>query len=280
MKNTRPQNFVLYLPILALVAYVIWWVGINYFDLPSPDNFTDSYSLVALTGGISGIVVAKKWGLFKSKFGRALSFFAVGLFLQFIGQVIYALYFRLGHVELAFPNIGDLAYIMTSVFYIFAVYSLLKVIVYKGSIFKPRIILLISVLATVGLVLALHFSFVNIAIHDDRGAIYAFLNAAYPSVQALYFLLGLIAIMQARRIAGGKMLGAVSILLFALIVQYGADFNFLYQSYHDTWQAAGVNDLLYVLGYGFMALSILMIDRVRRQVLATPVVESAGAKAE
>ncbi len=266
MKNNRRQNVALYLPILVFVIYVAWWIGINHFDLPSPDDFTDSYSLVALTGAISGIIVAKKWGLFKSKFGRALGFLSVGLFLQFLGQLTYALYFRLGDVELAYPSVGDIPFLLTGVFYVAAIYSLLKVIVFKGSVFKPRIVLLVSIIATVGLAWLMWIAFLHLAVHDERGTIYSLTNAAYPIIQAFYFLMGLIALMQARRMAGGKMLVAVSILLVALLVQYAADFSFLYQSYHDKWQAAGSNDLFYVIAYGFMAFAILIIDRVRRKV--------------
>ena len=124
---------------------------------------------------------------------------------------------------------------------------------------------------TLGLALLMYKSFLNLAVHDERGTIYSVLNVAYPLIQAFYFLLGIVAIMQARRMAGGKMLVAVSVMLFALIVQYIADFSFLYQSYHNTWQPASSNDLLYVSAYGLMALAILMINRVRRSVLSDPI---------
>lgn len=264
MKNSRSQNLALYLPLLVFVAYVAWWVGINHFNWPSRDNYTDSYSLIALTGSISGIIVAKKWGLFKSKFGRAIGFFAIGLFMQFLGQIIYALYFRLGNVELAFPSIGDVPYLLTGIMYLVAIYNLLKVVVYKDSIFKPKIILIASVIATVSLALVMYIAFLHLAIHDDRGAIYSVVNAAYAIIQAFYFLLGLVALMQTKRMAGGKMLVSVSVMVVALLMQYAADFSFLYQSYHDTWQAAASNDLYYVVAYGSMALAILMIDKARR----------------
>ncbi len=271
MRNSRSQNLALYLPIVIFLVYIGWWIGINHFNAPSRDNFTDSYGLIAATGAISGVVVAKKWGLFKSSFGRALGFFAIGLFMQFLGQLIYALYFRLGNVELAFPSVGDIPFLLTGIFYILAIVNLLRVIVYKGSIFKPRTVLVISIALTVGLAWLMWVAFLHLAVHDDRGTIYSLTNAAYPIIQAFYFLLGLIAIMQARRMAGGKMLKSVSIVLLALVVQYAADFNFLYQSYKDTWQPAASNDLFYVFAYGLMAFAILMIDRVRRKIVAAPV---------
>lgn len=265
MKNSKKQNTALYLPMLVWAAYLLWWLSIHVLHKGSPDNYSDTYSAIALTGSIAGLIIAKKWGLFKSTFGRALGFFAVGLFMQFMGQLIYGLYFRIGHIELAFPSVGDIPFLLTGVFYTLAIYNLLRVIVYKGSVFKPLKVLLTAIVATLLLVWLMYISFLHLAIHDDRGTIYSVVNAAYPFIQAFYFLLGLVAIMQAKRIAGGRMLGAVAVMLVALIVQYVADFSFLYQSYHDTWQPAGSNDLAYVMAYGMMALSILMIERVRLQ---------------
>lgn len=262
VKNLKVHIY-LYLPLLLYVAFVAWWAGINFFNLPDRDNFADSYSVVALIGGIAGLVAASKWGLLKSKFGAAMSYLSIGLLVQFLGLLIYTLYYRIGGVELAFPSVGDIPLLLASVFYVLGVYNLLKVIVYNSSIFKPRIILVLSILATVGLLILLWFSFLNLGIQDDRGFIYSLLNVLYPLSQAFYFLLGLVAVMQARRMTGGKMLLPVSVMLSALIVLYAADFTFLYLDYNDLWEPAAWNDLLYLSGFGLMVLAMLLIDRTR-----------------
>jgi hypothetical protein len=163
---------------------------------------------------------------------------------------------------------------MTGIFYFIAVYYLLRVMVFKGSILKPRTVMALSALATVLLSCLMYVTFLHIALKDERGTIYSVTNAAYAFIQAFYFLIGLVAVMQAKRISGGKMLAPVSIMLGALIMQYAADFSFLYQSYHDTWAAASSNDLIYVIAYGSMALSILLIDRTRRRVSMSEVSEA------
>jgi hypothetical protein len=271
MKNTKGQSLALYLPLLVWAAYLVWWLGINFANWSSRDNFTDTYSIIALTGAFSGIMVAKKWGLFKSSFGRALGYLSAGLVMQFFGQLIYGLYFRLGNVELAFPSVGDIPFLFTGIFYGLGVYNLLKVIVFKGGIFKPRTVLFLGVIATISTLCLAYAAFLHLAIHDERGAIYSVVNAAYPLIQVFYFLLGLVALMQAKRIAGGKMFYPVVAVLVALVAQYLADFSFLYQSYHDTWEAASSNDLFYVIAYGLMAYAILTIDKTRRKVLNSPV---------
>jgi hypothetical protein len=255
-------------PIIIWICYVVWWVVINYTNGGNVegavrDNYTDTYSIIALLGSIVGVTIAKKWGLLKSIFGKTLFYFSIGLLLQFFGQFTYALYFRIGHIELAFPNIGDLFYISTSFAYILAVYYLLKVVIIKKGIFTPRWVLITSLAATGVLAWLSYISFLNLAIQDERGLIYQVLNVAYPLVQAFYFILGFIALMQSKRLSGGKLFRPVSFILLALFVQYLADFTFLYTSYHQAWEAAGTNDLIYVLAYGFMIVAIIMVDRVR-----------------
>ncbi len=273
MKISKLQDSVLYIPLIIWVGFVVWWILINVTGKGSRDNFTDTYSVVALATFISGAIVARKWGLFKSRFGSVIGYFAVGLLMQFLGHFIYALYFRLGNVELAYPSIGDIPFLLTGVFYILAIYNLLKVIVVKGNVFKPRYVPVISIITTLILSWLVYVSFLNLAIHDERGIIYSLVNAAYPIIQVFYFLMGVVAILQAKRMAGGKMFLSVSVILAALVVQYAADFSFLYQDYHGTWKAAGSNDLIYLVAYGLMGLSIIMIDVVRRRVIKSAGVE-------
>src|SRR3982751_4425894 len=92
IKNTKN---ILLLPLALWVVYLILWVGINAFDWSfSKDDYTDSYSIIALTTGIVGLISARNWGLFKSRFGATIGYISIGLLLQFLGHAIYAYYFR------------------------------------------------------------------------------------------------------------------------------------------------------------------------------------------
>jgi hypothetical protein len=273
--SNKISKVLVYIPILIFFAYTAWWGYLNFLDVASKNNFdtqarynfTDTYGLVALSASVVGMIISKKWGFLKSRFGKTLFYFSLGLFLQFTGQLMYGLFYRIGDVYLAFPSIGDIPYFLSHIAYILAIYNLLKVIVFNQSIFKPRRVLVVSVIATLILGVISYKAFLNIAIQDERGVIYQFLNVAYPFVQSIYFLTGIVALMQAKRISEGKLFFPVGLVLTALIVQYIADFNFLFQSYHESWKAAALNDLLFVTAYALMGMSIIMIDRVRRQVL-------------
>jgi len=255
-------------------VWVIWWIALNVFGRgPSADDFTDSYGIVALVGSVLGLTAAHRWGGFKSTFGRSISFFSLGMAFQFFGQLIYTLYFRLAGVEAAFPSWGDVAYMASNIFYIIAVAQLLRVICYPRKFYRPLYVVA-AALAITGLVLlGMYKGFLNIGITDERGLIYQLLNAAYPLVQSIYFFLGLIALFQSKILAGARMFYAIALMTVALLTQFAADFTFLYKSYHETWIPAGISDLIYLIAYGLMGISIIMVDRVRRQLASPEVVE-------
>lgn len=267
MKNRLYQALVIIFSVSALL-WLAWWIGLHAFDAgPSPDNFTDTYWIVPLSAAVIGLAASRRWGGFKSTFGRALAFFSLGLGLQAVGQITYTLYYRFGDVELAFPSIGDIPYLLSNIFYIFALSSLLAFLYFKQKFYKPWWILVIALLITGGIVYAMTVSFLHIAVTDERGTLYSILNVTYPLIQSVYFLLGLIALLKSRILTGAKMFGSIALLLVALLTQFLADFTFLYRSYHGTWEPGGLSDLLYLLAYGLMGVSVIMIDVVRRRAI-------------
>lgn len=267
MKN-RIYQIIVRIFSIAAVLWLAWWLGLRFFGVgPSPDNFTDTYWVVPLAVASIGLLASKRWGGFKSTFGRALAFFSLGIGLQALGQIVYTLYFRIGGVELAFPSIGDAPYLLSNVFYIFAMVSMLKFLCFGRPWLKPWWVPTAAFLVTGIIVYAMTISFLNIAVDDERGALYSILNVTYPLVQSVYFLLGFMALLQSRILAGAKMFGSIALLLVALLTQFVADFTFLYNSYHDMWEPAGLSDLAYLLAYGLMGVAIVLIDTVRQRAV-------------
>ncbi len=50
------------------------------------------------------------------------------------------------------------------------------------------------------------------------------------------------------------------LLMFALVAQYVADFNFLFQAPNSTWVNGGYGDFLYLFAYFLMGLSLARIE--------------------
>jgi hypothetical protein len=172
--------------------------------------------------------------------------------------------FRQFDVELAFPSIGDMPFFLSMIAYITGLVYLLKTITFGRPFFKPVVIGVAGIVAMALVIGIAYQGFIKLGIHDERGYVYSTLNVMYPILQAGYVLFGVIALLQSRLIAKGKLFSAVLLILVALLLQYAGDFAALYQSYHGTWVAAGSSDLLFVLAYGLMTIAINKVDRVRR----------------
>ena len=86
-----------------------------------------------------------------------------------------------------------------------------------------------------------------------------FLDFGYPLGQATYVSLALLVLIVSIRSLGGMMKRPVLLLIFALLVQYLCDFNFLYQANRGSWYAGSWGDYLYAVSYFIMTLAIIYI---------------------
>ena len=63
------------------------------------------YGLVALWGGVWGIIFSKEWGGTRSLIGKAMIVFSIGLFAQEFGQASYSYIDYVLHIQGAYPSI-------------------------------------------------------------------------------------------------------------------------------------------------------------------------------
>jgi len=87
-----------------------------------------------------------------------------------------------------------------------------------------------------------------------------FLDFGYPLGRAVYVSLAISAYFLVRGVLGGVMRNKVILVLLALVIQYTADTIFLYRTFTDTWYAGGFSDIVFVLAYFMMAISILSFN--------------------
>lgn len=245
-----------------------WWVLLQFTTDPESTprvHFGDTYGLVALVGGFIGLLVSKKWGGRKSKLGRAVLFFALGLLAQAFGQGVYDYYYYAWHVNAPYPSLGDLGYFGSILLYVYALWLLagiagIKISLrsYKGKVLAlliPTVVLLVS-----------YLSFLKDYRTDGAPALTVFLDFGYPLGQAFYLSLAILIFFLTRKVLGGLMRPIILLLLFSLAVQYAADYNFLYQDIRSSWLDGGYGDLIYLSAYFLMTLSILRLGGVYNQL--------------
>ena len=259
------------IPMLVFLFYTFWWViiqasgksGTFYHDL-----FSDTYGISALIGAIIGYSIMIHWGGWKTKMGRAIMMFSLGLFLQAFGQFVYTYYFLVLGVDAPYPSIGDLGYFGSVPVYIYGVIMLAEASGINFSLRKIKNVIAAILLPLTILGLS-YWIFLQDYKVDFNSPLVVLLDFAYPMGQAVYVALALLIYWLTRSILGGVMKDRILLILVALFVQYLADYMYLIQMTNDTWSAGGINDYVYLLSYFLMTLAILnmRVSEVRQKLV-------------
>lgn len=251
--------------VVLLLLLTVWWamgmMNPEAYEVRYFGDFPSIYGVMALWGGIWGLVIARKWGGMGSVMGKAITMFSLGLFSQEMGQIIYAYYSFFQHISVPYPSLGDVFYFGSIPLYIYGVILLAKAsgVSIRLQSFKHQLIAIIIPLIMLGVG---YFLFLQNYQVDWSNPIKIFLDFGYPLGQAIYISLAILTYLLSKGVLGGMMKSKVLFILFALLVQFLADYTFLYQSSRGTWSAGGFNDYMYLLAYFFMALGLFQLNTV------------------
>lgn len=253
---------------IIFLFFTLWWIFSLFFN--NGENFLNDlfgsfYGIMALWGGLCGVYIAKIWGGVKSLIGKAILIFSFGLFAQEFGQIVYSYYVYFARIEIPYPSLGDLGYFGSIPLYIYGTILLGKASGVSISLrnFRAKVQVVIIPLA---LLMLSYFIFFQEYEFDWSNPIKIFLDFGYPFGQAIYISLALLTYFLSRTILGGMMKNKVLFILFALCLQYAADFTFLYQASKGTFQAGGVVDYMYLVAYFVMTLGLLQFNTALAQL--------------
>ncbi len=264
MDGNIKKDLPLQISISIFLFFSLWWM---YLQLYVPIQnigyqfFGATYGMMALYGSLFTTVVAKKWGGLNSQMGKSIIFFALGLAAQEFGQLAYSFYTYYLHVEIPYPSIGDVGYFGSIPLYILGVFFLAKVagvniglrtfVNKMQAIFLPIIMLILS-----------YIFFLKDYSADWSKPLTIFLDFGYPFGQAIYISLATLTFLLSINILGGKMRGKILLILLALLIQYVADYMFLYQAHQGKIYAGSFNDYLYLLAYFIMTIGLLQLNNI------------------
>jgi hypothetical protein len=243
---------------VIFLGYVAWWASFQSVvegQGVSVQRFGATYGVVALIGAIVGLLASRKWGGFKTVIGRALLFYSLGLLAQEAGQIIYTYYIYGAKIQIPYPSWGDLAYFGSVLLYIYATILLAKAAGARFSLKSARY-KVIAVVVFAAILTTSYWVFLHNHHYDTSKPLTVFLDFGYPMGQAIYIALATTAYLLSRKLLGGIMRAGIVIIILALIVQYIADFTFLYQSSRGTWLTGRWNDLTYLIAYFVMTAAI------------------------
>lgn len=248
---------------LFFVGLSIWWVIVQQVQFSELDRqiFSAVYGLMALWGALWGLKTSFEWGGLKSIFGKAIFFLSLGLFAQEFGQLAYSFYANFLHVEIPYPSVGDVGYFGSIPLYAYGAWLLAQTsgikFTVQSSFDKLKIVLFPTVLLVISYALFLRgYEF------DWSNPLVVFLDFGYPLGQAIYISIALLTYVMCRRVLGGVMRSRVILLLVAFVLQYLADFTFLYQNSTGTWEGGRINDYMYLIAYTAMTIALLELRHV------------------
>lgn len=217
-------------------------------------DFGCVYGIVALWGGIRGLVVAKQLRRQKN-LSFALLMFAIGLLLQVFGQLCYSTYSFVWGVIIPYPSVGDIGFFGSVLFYIAGVLFLAKAsgVSLKLQTFKNQ---LLATIVPLLMLLIGYLLFLQDYQLDLSDPIRVFLDFGYPLFQAVYVSVAILIYLLTRDTAGATK-NQVFLIVIALIWQFICDYTYLYQVSRGTWEVNGLNDYMYLVSYVLMSLAVL-----------------------
>lgn len=243
--------------VAVFLFFTCWWIYLHITPSSFDHNqvFGGFYGVIALLGGLYGMWISQKWGGFKSLLGKSIFMFALGLFAQEFGQIVYSVYTFYLHVDIPYPSLGDLGYFGSIPCYILAVWYLAKASGVKIGIqsvsSKMQAIIIPLVLLVISYVLFLRdYQF------DWSSPLTIFLDFGYPFGETIYISLAILTYLLTRKVLGGVMKNKVLFILFALVVQFASDYTFLVLSRYGSIAPGGFNDFMYMSAYTLMTLGL------------------------
>ena len=257
--------------IALFAALTIWWVSLSIGSSSTSvhDNliWAAAYQAVAIWGACWGLSMGRHWGGLKSTMGRVITFFACGLLLQAFGQTVFSVYGLFLNQPVPYPSLADIGFFGSIPLYIAALVEIGQASGAGYSMKSMGAKAWAILLPLVGLC-ASYLFFLRGYVFDWTTPMKIVLDFGYPFGQAVYVSLAVLIYLLSKDFLGGIMKNKVLLIIIALITQYVADFNFLYQFSNNTWLNGGYGDYLYLLSYFLMAYALidmgLTLDKVRQ----------------
>lgn len=264
IKSNTKIKILYFLALSVFGGFAAWWLY-NYFflepDARSNELFSDTHGLLALIGSLIGFWVATKWGGIKSVFGRSIFLLSLGLLAQVFGQAMYSYYALVQGIEAPYPSIGDIGYFGSVILYIFAILLLAKTAGAKfNNVSTGK--KLVATFLPLALLAGSYLIFLKDYEFDWTYPLVVLLDFGYPLGQATYLALAILTFLLSRGLLGGIMKNKILLLLGAFLVQYAADYAFLYRFNREIWYPGDISELLYLTAYGLMVIAILKFGTV------------------
>ena len=253
---------------IVFLLYFIWRIVLFFVPNSNEINLSltniswwgNSYQIIAFIGGFFGILIAEHWGGLKSILGRAIFFISLGLLLQAFGQTV-AIYYVYFNPSALYPSVADVGFFGSVLVYIYGIFLLARATGVKVSLksfsSKVQVVVIPLILLT-----ASYLVFLRGYQFNWSHPLTIFLDFGYPFGQAIYVSLAILTLTLSRKFLGGVMKLPIIFLLCAFLFQYASDYAFLYTSTKGGYVPGGFVDVMYMISYFIMSITLLQLGSV------------------
>ena len=249
--ETKPSGYALVyaLSLIVSISLTILYV-VGQADLEFMRIFSNIvFAPVAFAPVVVAFETSRRYGWeFRSKLGRVWSMFLTGLFLWFLGELVWAIYVLAFKIDIPYPSVAD-------VFYLLGYLPLFCGFVMYLMQFRPALSLKTARLglfiATVVIILTIAFLYRPI-VNSSRDPVTISLDLLYTTLDLIILIFSVqifVFTLSYSSLLGGGLWKALLFLVIGAILNAGADILFSYLELLGVYYEGHPSELLYLWSY-------------------------------
>lgn len=248
------------------VVMLLYWLAIQMSDIKDlPINLFYSFStaVLAFFGGVFGLLVSKNWGGTRSAVGKAVLLMSAGTISWSLGNFVWSFNNFILHVEMPYPSLADLGYLLAIPLWIIGVVFLSEATGARFSLRKMRGRLLLIIFPILGAILSYYFLFViarDSTIDLEGGLLKVLLDFYYPISDFVILTVSFVMFGLSLKYLGGRFRLPIYTILLGFIFMFLADFLFSYTTTIETYYNGNFPDLLFAVAMYVISVGVCSLD--------------------
>ncbi len=250
--------------VFTTVSWVVLTVKTGHTSHPAGLYLQLVLFLIPFLGALFGFRNAKSWGGFKSAVGKALIFLSLGTLTWSLGMLAWNYYVFLAQVEVPYPSLADIFFILSWPLWAFGVVYLSKATGVRFALREAKgkaMLFVVPLLA----IAASYYLLVVVArggVIDLEGSSgwKLFFDLFYPIGTAVILAMALTFFSLSMDFLGGRYKKPIAILILAFLVNYLSDFTFSLTTTNETYFNGHFEDFLFLSAMYMLSVSLSMMS--------------------
>lgn len=255
-------NIASVISIIFFLVLLLWWAFLQYLGITnSPLNYLFAlfYGILPLLGGFYTLIKSIK---LKDSINKTVFYLSLGLIAWGVGEIIWSYYNFILNIEVPYPSVADLAYILSYPLWFVALIYLAKSVGLELSLKSRFIKTIFFVFSFVIVLVAVYLVLFRGSLdYTNLSGDYTklFFDISYPVWDVILLVLALIINVLSLGTIRGKLSAAVTIITVSLMFYFLADLGFTYQSTVNTFFNGNYIDLFYMITVSLITIAACLL---------------------